>query len=146
MDKDLEIIQKYVEEIDDYEKGSSEYNIILYKLKLEYITLRERDINELDLESNFIYGNLEKIIIDLDYVDEIVSKLEKEDLNYKRTFSEEDYTKILKGYKSKNQDQKWSITTIDDWTYLQRSWTSYYVYGFQITKHKNQYCVTKLGK
>ncbi|MDD7984264.1 hypothetical protein PQO01_04800 [Lentisphaera marina] len=141
MDKDLQRIQNLLEEIDKCEKGSSEYNILLYQLKIEHITLKERDINKLDIESNFIYGNLSKFIIDLDYVDEIVNKLEKESLNYQRIFSKQEYEKILNGYKATSQDEKWNITTINDWTYLQRSWTSFYIYGFQLINEGDQYSV-----
>ncbi|MCG9582534.1 hypothetical protein L1D09_13430 [Vibrio tubiashii] len=58
---------------------------------------------------------------------------QKVDLGFKKVFSNSDASRLLRGYKPTEMEDKWFIYSEDSWVYFVRSWTGYYIFGIELS-------------
>ncbi len=56
-------------------------------------------------------------------------------------FTEEQFSKIVRGLIPEQMEDKWFIFYENEWLYFHRSWTGYGLYKAQILKEENFYCI-----
>jgi len=64
---------------------------------------------------------------------------ERAELNYRRTFSEEEYRLLENGLVAEDMDSKWNAVMFEGCLYLYRSWTGNCIYSVEFLKTEKGY-------
>lgn len=62
---------------------------------------------------------------------------------FEKTFSEQEYGCLARGFTPENQDDKWFIFSKEDWVYFHRSWTGICIYQLRLESSGQGYRVAE---